>query len=138
VITGNTVERTGRGGGRPATAQAAAITIGGMGSIGNEDIQIVGNTIRDVDTTNLIVRWTDGAVIKDNMFINSHQETNPVPNIGQATGIDPDAVIWLGDCRNVTLSSNLIEHSGSFTDSPLVVAPTAQNVTGATGGVTTH
>jgi hypothetical protein len=49
---------------------------------------------------NLEVSDASNVKIVDNEFVNTHRK--PVRN-GAVTGLDPNAVIWLADCRHVTV-----------------------------------
>jgi hypothetical protein len=109
-IVGNTISNTGRAHTGPHYEMAAAIYIGGEGSVGNANIEIRDNKLINHNNANIAIRWTDGAVIEHNSFINSHQCESPVGPVGEAHGIDSNSLIWVGDSSNVVIGDNYFEN----------------------------
>ena len=131
-IIGNTLRNTGYATTGSWAPYAAAVTIYGNGSIGNQDIVIAGNTFDSIHGANLEVRYARGVTIRSNRFLNTHQM--PCDN-GSGPGIDPAAVAWLGDCADVTLSDNWVRNQGPYGKHLLTVTPSAVNVNGGKTGI---
>ena len=137
TLIGNTVRHTCYAMTGPWSGQAAAITITGEGSLGNQNVQILNNTVEDMTAADLVVRWARDVTIRGNRFLNSHQSPSKVGDVGKDTGIDASAIIWLGDCANIALSENTVRGQGAYATQIVSVAPTALNVTGVDDGVRT-
>ena len=133
TLRGNTIRHTGYAEAGGWTPYAPGISVTGAGSIGNRNITIENNTFDRITGANLLVRFTDTAVIRGNHFLNTHQVAS---DIGKGAGIDATAVIWLGDDRNITLANNAVTNPGPFGKSLITVAPSATGVRGAEGGIT--
>ena len=132
VLRGNTIRHTGYAEAGGWTPYAPGISVTGAGSIGNFNIIIENNTFDRITGANLLVRYTDTAIIRGNHFLNTHQIAS---DIGKGTGIDAATVIWLGDDRNITLANNTVTNLGPFGKSLITVAPSATDVKGAENGV---
>ena len=132
VIRGNTIRHTGYAEAGGWTPYAPGISVTGAGSIGNRNITIENNTFDRITGANLLVRYTDTAIIRGNHFLNTHQVAS---DIGKGAGIDATAVIWLGDDRNITLVNNTVTNLGPFGKSLITVAPSATDVKGAESGI---
>ena len=134
TISRNTIRHTGYSENGPGCAYAAGLTVTGDGGMGNRNITISGNVFDRVLGPNLIVRYTDTARIEANRFENTHQVAC---DNGAKVGIDPHAVIWIGNCRNVTLSGNIASKVGPFERSLLTVdEKTVQGIEGSKDGLT--
>lgn len=130
TIIGNTIRHTNYAMTGPWYPQAAAVSITGEGSMGNQNIKIINNTFEDIKAANLMVRWAQDVTIQGNRFLNSHREPNKVGAVGKDKGVDASTVVWLGDCRNVTLSNNHVRGLGPEAKSVITITPTATNITG--------
>ena len=132
TLIGNTIRHTGYAETGGWTPYAPGISVTGSGSIGNRNITIQDNIFDQIVGANVLVRFTDGAKITGNRFLNTHQVAS---EIGKGAGIDASTVIWIGDSRNVTLTDNTVANQGTFGKSLIVVAPSATDVQGAETGV---
>ena len=118
TISHNTIRHTGYAENGPGSRYAAGLTVTGDGGIGNRNISITGNTFERILGANLALRFTDTAKMEANRFEDTHQVAC---ENGAKIGIDPHAVIWIGNCRNVTLSANTAHNIGPFEKSLITV-----------------
>ena len=134
TISSNTIVHTGYAESGPSSGYAAALTVSGNGSIGNRDINIVDNVFDRILGANLLVRDADTVRIERNQFRDTHLV--PADN-GAKLGIDPHAVIWIGDSANVTLSGNTVTNMGPY-GKALITADgkTVRNLKGEKDGIT--
>jgi hypothetical protein len=132
ALIGNAVRHTGYATTGAWNGYAGAITIYGNGSIGNQDISVKNNTFESVYGPNLEVRYAKGVVIDGNRFLHTHQVAC---DNGKGPGIDPGAVVWIGDSSDVAVSNNWARDVGPFETSLLAVAPSATHVTGLSDGL---
>ncbi len=137
TIIGNTIRHTNYAMTGPWYPQAGALTIMGEGSMGQRNIQIRGNTFEDINVANIEVRWADGVTIQGNRFLRPHGSASAAGAVGKDHGVDPLAVIWIGDSKNVTLSGNWVRSPGTLAGPLLVVAPTASGIIGQERGIQT-
>jgi hypothetical protein len=134
TISHNTIRHTGYAENGPDCPYAGGLTVTGDNAIGNRNITISGNTFDHILGPNLVLRYTDTARIEANRFENTHQVAS---DNGQNLGIDPHAVIWIGNCRNVTLSANTAHIVGPFEKALLTVdQKTVQGIAGDKDGLT--
>jgi len=131
-IVGNTIRHTGYATTGAWAPYAAALTVYGNGSEGNQDIVIENNTFDSIHGANLEIRYAQGVTIRGNRFLNTHQM--PCDN-GSGPGIDPTAVVWLGDCTGVTLSDNWVRNQGPYGKSLLTSTASVVNVKGEKTGL---
>lgn len=133
TISNNIIRHTGYAENGPGCPYAAGLTVTGDGSIGNRNITITGNTFDRILGANLIVRYTETARIEGNKFHNTHQVES---NNGAKLGIDPQAVIWIGNSRNVSLTTNTVDNMGSYGKSLVIVdEKTVEAIKGDKDGV---
>ncbi len=111
-------------------AGALVVTTVGMQGMGHQNIRIIGNTFEDINLTNLVIRWARGVEVKGNRFVNPLQRPSLTGDIGQRFGIDPRAVVWIGDSEDVTLADNIVVNLGSQGTNLLSVTPTATKIHG--------
>ena len=134
TISHNTIRHTGYAENGPGCAYAAGLTVTGDGGIGNRNISVIGNTFDRILGPNLVVRYTDTVKIEGNQFNRTHQVEC---ENGAKRGMDPHAVVWVGNSRNVTLSANTVTDFGPFGKSLITVdEKTVQIVHGAEEGLT--
>lgn len=114
---------------------ALVVTATGMEGMGHRTISICNNTFENINLTNLVVCWAQDVVITGNRFLNPLQRPNLTGDVGKPFGIDPQAVVWIGECDGVTLRANQLVNLGTPGKTPLTVAPTATRVTGIQDGI---
>jgi hypothetical protein len=129
TIQGNTIHHTNYATTGPGYPQAGALTITGEGSMGQRKIKVIGNTFEDIDSANIEVRWADGVTISGNVFLSPHNIPSEVGDVGASNGCDGNAVIWIGNSKNVQLTANKIVNEGKGYGRSVVVALSAAKVT---------
>ena len=132
LIRGNTVRHTGYGENGPWNSQAGGITVKGDGPIGNQNITFENNVFDRVMGANLILRDTDGALVRNNHFLNTH--TVDVQN-GTQFGNDPASIIDILHSRRVTLLGNTAGGLGPYGKTALTIAPDVTDVRGSATGL---
>ncbi len=132
VIRGNTVRHTGYAENGPWNSVAGGISVQGNGSLGNQNIVVENNVFDRVIGANLILRDTDGMVVRGNRFLHAH--TVDVQS-GTHFGIDPTTIIDILQCRNVTLVHNTADGLGPFGKTLITVAPDVTALHGAQAGL---
>jgi hypothetical protein len=85
------------------------------GSFANFDIE--DNTFEDVSGVNIALAGVQGAKLLGNKFIKPHSEA--LSDSGAAYGIDQAAVIFLRNCRGVSLKGNKVTAPGRYEKSVL-------------------
>lgn len=115
IIRNNTISHTGYAMVSSRTTQAGAISVtagnffgpsdgnDAFEGFGHRNIEIAGNTFRNVEGANLLVTNADGVNIHDNVFA-SVRVSAMKRGINQ--GLRPEAIGFVRDCKNVTVSNN--------------------------------
>ena len=122
----------------PWTAQAGAATVCGEGdqstgiAFGHQHIVFQNNAFEDNDGVNLLIDGAQDVRIAGNTFLRPQQEQS---RRGADAGVDPSALIYLKDCRDVRLKANVVSDPGIAEKSLVRLGPAATDVTGGDAGV---
>ena len=113
TIRGNTFAHCGYATTGPWNEQAGVLTLLGTGDSpdarGHRDITIENNTFANNDGINVVLDGVEGAVFRDNKFINAQQnETNR-----GADHYDIQALIYLKRAKKVEFKNNVVQRLGA-------------------------
>jgi hypothetical protein len=94
-----------------------AITQGGDGNkfhaLGTfQNITIEGNRFEDICGPSIVASSTQGLTIRNNVF--NQVMTAKASDTGGKYGVDPQALIWLDQCAQVSLTGNQVNQPGDF------------------------
>jgi len=115
IIRNNTISHTGYAMVSARTTQAGAISVtagnfygpsdgnDAFDGFGHRNIEIAGNTFRNVEGANLLVTNADGVNIHDNVFARAKVSAM---RRGVNQGLRPEAIGFVRDSKNVTVSKN--------------------------------
>jgi hypothetical protein len=136
TIRNNTIRRCGTASMGPWTQQAGALSVTAEiepgAEPGHRQIVIEDNRFIENDGVNLLLQAVDGAVVRGNRFEWPDQSATLR---GSARGIDPGALIWVSDCRNVLFEGNKVTHAGAALGKGVGVGPGTMNLIGRESGV---
>ena len=90
------------------------------------------NAFEDNDGVNLLIDGAQDVLISGNTFLRPQQQAS---RRGADRGIDPAALIFLQNCRDVKVQGNMLVSPGSALETPVKLGPHAADVTGAGNGV---
>jgi hypothetical protein len=76
---------------------------------GHRDILISGNRFEDNDGPNLLITSAQGVRIEDNRFV---RPMHAASTFGTDKGVDPGALLWCAESRDVALRGNIVEDAG--------------------------
>ncbi|MEM1026519.1 MAG: hypothetical protein AAGJ38_00375 [Planctomycetota bacterium] len=134
-IVGNTVRNTGYDSDDPNNTKAGAISVTGPSAwngTGHANIVIDENVVDSVVGTNLVVNIADGVDVRNNQFLNPNASFTIA---GQATGVDPNAVVWVGDAEGVTFTENTVVNPGVANSALIRISDDTGSTTNRFGGV---
>jgi len=124
---------------QPGTSQAGALTIGAYehGKFvplpgGHQNIVVENNLFEKNNGANVVISSAQGITLRNNRFLQPMEDAN---ERGKAVGVKPGSLIWMTECRDVTLHDNVIEDPGPFFKQPLTATATAGG-SGLTDGIT--
>jgi hypothetical protein len=116
VVRGNTIRQASRNRQVGELRHPGAMTLFGFrnGAYvpapgGHRDILIADNRFEDNDGPNLLITSAQGVRITGNRFVRPMRLAS---TFGSDKGVDPDALIWCAESRDVILRGNLIEDAG--------------------------
>ncbi len=81
---------------------------------------------------NLLIASAQDVAVRGNRFENAQQR--PLDR-GQRSGIDPTALIWLNDCRDIRFQDNAVFGLGTCCQRVVKLCDSATNVSGVTQGI---
>jgi polygalacturonase len=120
----------------PWTAQAGALSVTAERKAGAEpghrNLVIENNRFVENDGVNLLLQAVDGVVVKGNTFERPGQTAT---RRGSGRGVDPGALIWISDCRNVRFEGNKVTNAGAAMQTLVGVGPGTTNLAGKDSGV---
>ncbi|HLY75631.1 MAG TPA: right-handed parallel beta-helix repeat-containing protein, partial [Planctomycetota bacterium] len=136
TIRNNTIRRCGTASMGPWTAQAGVLSVTAEVKPGQEpghrQILIENNRFVENDGINLLLQSVDGAVVKGNRF----ERPDQAPSVrGRGRGIDPGALIWVSECRNVHFEGNQVTEPGAGLSRLLGIGPGTTNLVGLESGI---
>ena len=138
VVRNNVFRHCGYATAGPWTGQAGAATVGGEGdqttgvAFGHQNIVFQNNSFEDNDGVNLLIDGAQDVGIVGNTFLRPQQNDS---RRGADTGVDPSALIYLKNCRDVTLENNTVAEPGGAEASLVKLGPAAESVEGQDGGI---
>lgn len=116
VVRGNTIRQVSRNRQVGELRHPGAITLFGYrnGAYvpapgGHRDILISGNRFEDNDGPNLLITSAQGVRVEGNRFVRPMRMAS---TFGSDKGVDPDALIWCAESRDVELHGNIVEDAG--------------------------
>jgi hypothetical protein len=134
TIRNNVFRHTGYHHDMPWSDQAGAIGMAG-GNVTSErafdNIVIDGNLFDSIRGLDLNISDASNVTVTNNTFRNTNSTENGTN--GASYGIPADTVIYVAKADHVTFSNTLVDGIGPYGTGPIVVAPTATDVTGADG-----
>ena len=135
TIRGNTFAHCGYATTGPWNAQAGVLTLLGTGDSpdarGHRNITIENNTFANNDGIHVVLDGVEGAVFRDNKFLNAQQTEN---NRG-ADHYDAGALIELGRAKNVTFAGNVVQRLGTANKELIKTGKNASEISGAPDGI---
>ena len=135
TIRGNTFAHCGYATTGPWNGQAGVLTIQGTGDApdarGHREITIEGNTFANNDGVQVVLDGIEGAVFRDNKFINAQQTANR----RGADHYDVGALIDIGRAKNIAFAGNVAQRLGAANTRLIVAGKNAHDVSGVTDGV---
>jgi hypothetical protein len=136
VIRNNTISRCGTASMGPWTAQAGALSVTAESKPGAEpghrQIVIEDNRFLENDGVNLLLQAVDGALVKGNRFERPDQAAT---RRGSGRQLDPGALIWVSDCRNIRLEGNKVANPGAAMSTLIGVGPRTTALVGRETGI---
>ena len=138
VVRNNVFRHCGYATAGPWTGQAGAATVSGEGdqangtAFGHQNILFQNNAFEDNDGVNLLVDGAQDVRIVGNTFLRPMQAQS---RRGADAGVDPSALIYLKNCRDVTLENNAVRRPGDGEMTLVQLGPAASNVSGVNDGV---
>ena len=100
---------------------------------GHRNIVLEGNTIENVNGTNLFISSASGVTVRNNRFVNAQQEEVPVG--GARWGVDAGSLIFVTQADGVVFAGNTVVGRGR-SGKALIQATATAVVNGADVGVT--
>jgi hypothetical protein len=97
----------------------AAVFVHGDGAFGNRDIIIKNNRMISNYQGDIHIEWTDGAAISNNKIAGAF----PWPSV-----VSKQSVISLENCRDVTLTGNLVENALVYSPSLVAIGNNVSNI----------
>ena len=135
TIRGNTFAHCGYATTGPWNEQAGVLTLLGTGDSpdarGHKNIVIENNTFANNDGINVVLDGVEGAVFRDNKFINAQQTENR----RGADHYDIGALIELGRAKNVTFAGNVVQRLGVANKELIKIGKDASDIAGAQNGI---
>ncbi|MDR3636058.1 MAG: right-handed parallel beta-helix repeat-containing protein [Isosphaeraceae bacterium] len=123
VIRNNTIRHAGYATTGPRSEQVGALTVAGGRGLGHEGIRIEGNTFLTNAGVNLQIEHARDVLVVNNRF----NDANRTPcRSGSERGIDPEAIIWMSDCRGIRFEGNTYKGRGPFGKQVVGVSATAE------------
>ncbi len=134
TIRGNTFAHCGTTTTGPWNAQAGVLTLLGTGDApdarGHRNITIENNTFANNDGVNVVLDGVEGAVFRDNKFLNAQQ----VENRRGADHYNIGALVDVGRAKNLTFAGNVIQRLGAANTAIAVAGKNASDITGLQSG----
>lgn len=137
VIRNNIFRRCGYSNTGPGRVQAGVVSIlgvdNGKGSeYGHQGITIENNRFEDNDGVQLIVDSARDIRVIDNAFVRAQHQAN---DRGSGRKIDPNALIFLRNCKDVVIEGNTISNRGPYGKTFITAMPDALNISGQKDGL---
>ena len=114
MVENNTLRENGRAG-----FGGAAILVHGDGAMGNRDLVIRNNNLNASYQGDFSLEWTSGATI----FGNTITGASPRPK-----EIGPPSVVFLRNCRDITLRDNFVYNAAAYKPALVEVGPDVENI----------
>ena len=134
VIRDNVIRRSGFFCPAPFLAQAGAISVTASGPRGHvrpagvyDGIVIENNKIIGANGPNIVVSSALNVRISGNDFIDAQR--TPPNDSGKNFGIANDCVVWVGASDHVRIAGNQITGIGPYVRKPVIIDPSAKDVT---------
>ena len=134
VIRGNTFAHCGYATTGPWNAQSGVLTLLGTGDApdarGHKNIIIENNSFANNDGINVVLDGIEGAIFRDNKFINAQQTENK----RGADHYDAGALIDVERAKNVTFAGNVVQRLGAANRELIKIGKNASDITGEQSG----